>query len=75
MSSAPKTVPKKLYGREEIQVDEQILRWRSRMRRQEIRLGKAALAADRKAAKMRKHRETDSDEKLIERMKKRYGNS
>lgn len=61
--SAPKTVPKKLRGGPTIPVDEQVIRWRQKMRKLEIKLGKNMLAAERKAERQQLERET-THEKL-----------
>lgn len=55
MSEAKKTL-KKLYKGPVIEVDPQVLRWRSKMRRMELALGRQMRNARRKAEKSREDR-------------------
>lgn len=67
------STPKKLRGGPVIQVDDQILRWRQKLKREEIKLGKATASAEKKNRYETKRRETSSNEKLIASFKKKFG--
>lgn len=69
MSTPPKTAKKKLKNGPTIDVDLQILRWREKMRREGIVLGKKAAKAETYNRRQRKEREVETPEKLI---KKRW---
>lgn len=69
-----KYVSKKLRGKDEpIQVSTQILRWRQKMQKLDIQIGRATRKAKEDAKRQRKAREVDSPDKLIERFKKQFG--
>lgn len=74
MSSGPKTVPKKLNKGPTIAVDTQILRWRQRLKKEGIILGKKTAKQDEINRRIRQEREVDTDEKLIASFKKKFGN-
>lgn len=67
------STPKKLRNGPIIAVDDQILRWRQKMRREEIQIGKGMRSAERRAERMAKQRETNTNEKLIASFKKKFG--
>ena len=66
-----KKVPKKLHKGEQIMVSDQIIRWRSKLRREGIVLGKAMQKAKERAASAREDRKINSKEKLTK--KKWFG--
>lgn len=66
MSTPPKTRTKKLHGQDKtVEVDLQILRWRQRLRKEGLILGKKAAKAETYNRKQRKEREVATPEKLI----------
>lgn len=60
-----KKIPKKLYGGPVIGVSDQIIRWREKMRREGIALGKHMRKAAERAKEAREDRKTDTDDKLL----------
>lgn len=65
-----KKVPKKLRGKDELlMVDQQVLRWRKRMKRRGIKLGKGMEYAEKHAEQEREARSVNTEEKLL---KKRF---
>lgn len=65
MADEIKKIPRKLRGRETIMVDEQILRWRERMRKENRVLGRHSKKQLKKNAYDREYKQTSSDEKLL----------
>lgn len=73
MSSTPKTTPKKLRGGAVIAVDNQLIRWRKRLEKEGIVLGKNSKKQDEINRQKRKEREVETPEKLVESFKKKFG--
>ena len=64
-----KKVPRKLRNGPVIDIDPQVIRWREKMRKEGIALGKNMRKAQENREYTRKSRETDTPEKLL---KKRF---
>lgn len=61
MSKEEKKVPRKLRGKDVIMVDEQILRWREKLRKQNISIGKQTAGKEERARKYKKWKAAKND--------------